>query len=631
MLAALAPLSVAFSPATELHVPSRAVPTTHEYKPRPGHFGHFPSSLFAPSADAPSHPRASSAEELKAALQKVAEKHALFWNTSVSIAVHNDSLDLAVAAGINDFSTQTTLTTEERIPMGSTTKMYTAVSVMRLAEQGRLSLDQPVAPLVDKYLATKGDCASMSSFCSKTCLPVAHCIFAPTGAGCSSVSPDTGVECLGYCTQYLHCDASLPPYTLQVLWGNQSEIARVTFRQLLGMTSGVGDYYTDRTNWLYRTVMGGTRDVEPLEYLAHMNHTFFFAPGTPGRGSYSTNGFSLVGLALAGLLGLDDWAKLDQRSLAWGDQLFDDDATLFGTRGTCLSYPRVARQHDSEYTNPHYAFEEISNHSCLNSWLGGNIAARPLDVARFTHAVFGKQSLLNVSSLVEMAQWHEISDNFGAGFLGYGLGLEALWNGGHPSPMISCGLPNYGHAGLDYGSGGIANAYFPDLKLGVSIAIASCMLTGSTVSGMNCSLNYASQPKIGEYLVNDVLALLSTAAGLEPKCSVPSYDPPDPADCKDAPYFGKIGGSPFPTSCSTMLASASRTSHQPEGTLCDQWLGTQTLSMLEASFAKGGTSYKPPPGYDPNTTLAIDLCKATCGALGAGPCWLEGKMTAWCS
>ena len=466
---ALAPLCVAFSPTVELHFPSWVVPTTHEYKPRPGH---FPSSLFAPRAG--SHPKASSANELKAALQKVAEKHALFWNTSVSVAVHNDSLDIAVAAGINDFKTQTALTTEQRIPMGSTTKMYTAVGVMRLAEQGRLSLDQPIAPLVDAYLATKRDCASMSDFCSKTCLPVAHCIFAPSGAGCSSVSPDTGVECLGYCAKYLHCDASLPPYTLQVLWGNQSEIARVTFRQLLGMTSGVGDYYTDRSNWLYRTVMGGTRDVEPLEYLAHMNHTFFFAPGTPGRGSYSTNGFSLVGLALCGLLGLDDWAKLDQRGLAWGDQVFADDATGFGTRGTCLSHPDVARQHDSEYANPHHAFEEISNHSCLNSWLGGNIAARPRDVARFAHAVFGKRSLLNVTSLTEMVQFHEISDNFGAGLLAYGLGLEALWNGGTPSPMVTCGLSNYGHAGLDYGSGGITNAYFPDLKLGVSIAITSC-------------------------------------------------------------------------------------------------------------------------------------------------------------
>ena len=155
------------------------------------------------------------------------------------------------------------------------------------------------------------------------------------------------------------------------------------------------------------------------------------------------------------------------------------------------------------------------------------------------------------------------------------------------------------------------------------------MLTGSTTSGMNCSLNYASQPKISDYFVNDVLATLSAAAGLEPRCSAPSYEPPDPADCVDAPYFGEIDGAW--DSCAQILAFAAASSHQPEGTLCDQWLGISTLSALEAQFAKGGTSYEPPPGYNPNTTLAVDLCKATCGALGAGPCWLQGKTTAWCS
>ena len=98
------------------------------------------------------------------------------------------------------------------------------------------------------------------------------------------------------------------------------------------MTSGVMDYYYDKTNWLYYSVLGSTRDLEPLEYLSHMNHSFLFAPGTPNRASYSTNGFSLVGLALAGLFNLSDWAALDQRQLAWGEKVFKDDATLFTTR-----------------------------------------------------------------------------------------------------------------------------------------------------------------------------------------------------------------------------------------------------------------------------------------------------------
>jgi len=131
-----------------------------------------------------------------------------------------------------------------------------------------------------------------------------------------------------------------------------------------------------------------------------MDHGFVFAPGStmtvpagvPGagisveRGSYSTNGFSLVGLAIAGLMNLTDWSQLDQRALAWGDQLYDDDMTLFPGRGSCRNYAGVVHQYTSE--NSSTPFHEVSNHSCLNSWLGGNIAARPLDIARFTHAAF---------------------------------------------------------------------------------------------------------------------------------------------------------------------------------------------------------------------------------------------------
>ena len=98
--------------------------------------------------------------------------------------------------------------------------------------------------------------------------------------------------------------------------------------------------------------MGSTRDVEPLEFLLHQDHAFLFPPGgtttvpagAPGAGStvqrgahstsgashvhghtrdmpapppigaYSTNGFALVGLALAG--GLSDWARLRLRRTA---------------------------------------------------------------------------------------------------------------------------------------------------------------------------------------------------------------------------------------------------------------------------------------------------------------------------
>ena len=67
---------------------------------------------------------------------------------------------------------------------------------------------------------------------------------------------------------------------------------------------------------------------------------------------------------------------------------------------------------------------------------------------------------------------------------------------------------------------------------------------------------------------------------------------------------------------------------QPVATMCDAWLGRQTLAMVAAQLAKANQTYAPPAGY-PAATLAIELCKGTCGAQGAGPCWLSGKPVPW--
>ena len=174
---------------------------------------------------------------------------------------------------------------------------------------------------------------------------------------------------------------------------------------------------------------------------------------------------------------------------------------------------------------------------------GGNIAARPLDVARFTHAVFTEELLTN-ASIFDMIAFHPLTDGFAVGALAYGLGIEGINSGGKMLPMVTCGLVNYGHSGLDYGSGGVVNAYFPELKLGVSIAMTSALQYGAATCGKNCSISYEALPKISEYVIDDVLATLSVAAGLAPRCAAPSYAPLPPAACEDAPSFGTLNGDP---------------------------------------------------------------------------------------
>ena len=62
---------------------------------------------------------------------------------------------------------------------------------------------------------------------------------------------------------------------------------------------------------------------------------------------FDSAGFSLAGLALAGLFNLTHWHELNQLDLAWGGRPPADDRSLFATRGTCASYRGVAHQYTS--------------------------------------------------------------------------------------------------------------------------------------------------------------------------------------------------------------------------------------------------------------------------------------------
>ena len=194
---------------------------------------------------------ASELASLRSELQAIVDRHSAFWNASMSFAVYNSSVDVAVAAGKNDYAAGTWLTNATRIPMGSTTKQFTAVAALRLAEQGTISLDEPIAPHVDRYLALPQPCERAPSMCVPTCVPVAHCLTRP-GPLCAGVSRERRATC-SYCLRFLHwanATAGVPAKaTLRQLWDGEAAIEAVTYRHLLSMRAGLKDYYDDRTNW----------------------------------------------------------------------------------------------------------------------------------------------------------------------------------------------------------------------------------------------------------------------------------------------------------------------------------------------------------------------------------------------
>ena len=453
---------------------------------------------------------------LQAALQAVVEEFSSFYNASLSVGVHGSlfgrrHVDVKAAAGANDYSraAASRLSTDTLVPMGSATKLFSTVSVLRLAEAGVIDLDEAVQPLIDAYLTRNVPCNTRQhgTYCELTCEPQLSKIFdcgqnRSSHPECNQILP----RCMAECEGYYHCIGVADPPTLTDIFEGDQRVAKITFRHLVGLQSGLRDY----DDWLlYETLDTPPRDITPIEYLAHMDHGLLFEPGSGA--AYSTNGFSLVGLALAGKLGKTWWHEVDQRELAWGHERYDDDRTTFPVTGTCLENAcldhadghcppeSMAHQYFSNARQPTpgqpwYAdgrpadrtFVDITGQSCLNSWMGGNVAARAIDAARFVYEAYSNRSvLLNSTSRAAMRAFHPITIGWGAGLLGYGLGTMV---GADLQPFSSCGLTTIGHPGEDYGSGAPFNYYVPELDLAMNVAITS---SHDGVSGMACDLRYS--------------------------------------------------------------------------------------------------------------------------------------------
>jgi CubicO group peptidase (beta-lactamase class C family) len=153
---------------------------------------------------------------------------------------------------------------------------------MRLAEKGVLDLDKPVAGILDPWLAAQ----------------------------------------------------NLP--SVAVLWGSNTEIKKVTSRLLLGMRAGFQDYHDAfLKNW---TLTHPDDDFLPFELITRLNKTFIYTPDTGG--SYSSDGYVLIGMVLAAITGAKDWSEFDQMAaLGKVDPPFNE--TLFMKKGKCSKYPGV--------------------------------------------------------------------------------------------------------------------------------------------------------------------------------------------------------------------------------------------------------------------------------------------------
>ena len=352
-----------------------------------------------------------------------------------------------------------------RYPMGSVTKTWSTVAALRLAERGVLDLDEPISTFVDPWLTQRNGTTLAQLWSDES-----------AGGGASAAKM----------------------------------IATVTARQLMGMRSGVADYpYNDLATFaLSPSMRGAGHDITPYDYLhAWTPKHFDFAPGTGG--SYSSNGYVLLGIAMAAATGSEDWWAFDQRAAllpppgggggpggpGGGQQ---QQAALaasvpnfrFALNGTCDSEPGVVQQYTasaSHAESPLWVtvdFDDIANASCLNGWTMGNIAAPPVEVATMLYALFGSGAtlprLVSAASLAAMLNFTHMTQGFQVG-MAYGLGLMTKT---FPCAVGACKAngttATVGHVGVDWGSSAPVNEYSPAFDFAINLAV-------NGDGGRNCS------------------------------------------------------------------------------------------------------------------------------------------------
>ncbi len=276
------------------------------------------------------------AQELGAYVQRLAKQDA-FSGTVLLAKDGKTLLTLAVGQANRDFRAPNTIDT--KFNLGSMNKMFTAVAVLQLAEQGKLSLDDKLAK---------------------------------------------------------HLDTS---------WLSQDILDRVTIRQLLSHTSGLGSYFNEVFERTSRSHFRVVNDYKPLV----VNETLAFEPGTEQR--YSNTGMLIAGAVVEKAGGTDYFDYIRQHVTGPAGMTATDCYQLDKVNeNLAVGYERLSTPTGTEY------FNNIFAHVFRGGPAGGGYST-VTDLLRFDQALrdgklLKKESLASAWTPIQAAH----SFNYGLGF-----------------------------------------------------------------------------------------------------------------------------------------------------------------------------------------------------------------------
>jgi len=311
-------------------------------------------------------------------------------NAALSLGVATPDRTISLAAGLKNRERGIFLQPDDRVGLGSGTKMFTAAAVLKTVESGRLGLDDLALPHVDPLVRQ-------------------------------------------------HTGQSLVEYM-------GPRMRNVTVRHLLHMTSGIRDFRSFATRM--EQIRHPTREINIDDVLRHVQWVDVFnkrrgkyeqpdggfncEPGLCGE--YSSTNYFILGLMLAQLSGNRQWWNYDQSAFLPMALRQKMPQTVFPVRGQCgeftdvHGYEKGFGLNDMSMSNDHL----LDNHdmSCNVAFAVANALSTGKETAIFMKALLGPDlGILQPKTIAEMTKfrWLEtgLANKKAIGQF-YGMGLRDM-------------------------------------------------------------------------------------------------------------------------------------------------------------------------------------------------------------